>query len=349
MKRMASILFVLVFLTGCGSYVPIVTTETTTSGETQKTETTASVPASVEVSVSEQTGDEEPEAIPEPVVKSLAEMDETEIRAYISECEENATGLENRKSGYEELLALDVMTAEDFYLYALTVKQMGDEYNAADILWDMYRLFPTEETYNQLSEWEYVISSLPEWAGDITDADKLTAAVCGLMKDGSFAADYMWNSETTLSRKTVYEDDGIKLRMSSSGKNTKILAEYTDGTVVRFEYAGGNTVYYSEAPAEKEGRYSFVLSFGGKDKQKFVGTFKEDYCVGDLTLTVSGTKYTGTFTDKGITKEEQISGVKGVIFAYDSKKKKYLYESGVKKDEFKITKEYLGVPEFIIE
>jgi tetratricopeptide (TPR) repeat protein len=261
-------------------------------------------------------------------------LTEADCRKEIAELGNDTEALKKAAEYYEELLARDAFTEDDYKALADVYEQLGDTQSCKNILWKLYRLYPTREHADKLSEL-------------IVEADTTDAAVSNLMD--SFIAFSSENNATELSSLVTSDDWKEILWLDNGVISLHTLCTYQDKTlqitsgmyetIVTCLDSGGNFVYYENNEAGSsiiktvlsEGAYSgdtYEYSYDADSNmyRQMEVTLVDNICTGNIFVNYEGVSYAGEFNSDGTADVEQIEGVDGVIYAYETDGNTYLYQ-----------------------
>lgn len=282
---------------------------------------------------------------------------ETEYRQEIAKLQGDASAADTLQEYYEQLLAMDVFTEEDYVALAAIYAEQGRQEQQADMLTRVHKLYPSMEYVEALSE---LI-----WKKDSSDTE--TANLIGQLMELLHAEDAQgisllvaseeWQSAMQselvgVVTRTVYTDGNQTVQISSDTFATDILCLSGSGELLSYEgdMQGDRIVKGTWADGSYQGAFS-MSNFDAEHSllSSFHGTMQENICVEELQINYEGTEYTGHFDEQGGTTEEQLAEVNGdggVIYAYSHSGNQYLYMDNSTVDVFRIDADYLGMPVF---
>ena len=296
---------------------------------------------------------EEPVATARPVES----FTEEELRQAISDLQEDEAALSRKQEYYERLLAMDVFREEDYEELARIYGNMGDWQGQRRILFKLLRLYPSVEHAEMLSavtvyrdDTEEAMVSL---AGQIKTAMEIQDAVT--LRNLALSEEWrhlLQEDLDAIETHTRYQAGEEILQIAAGGPAVEITWRdgqghflfYQGDTVAAVlgsasltdrEYAGDVKVIYSDAE--------------GNVTKSFQGTLKNGVCVGELKIVYQGVEYMGTFLEDGSTAEEQPAEILeqgGVVYAYSSDGRTYLYEENEELMNFRVAPAFLGLPEY---
>jgi len=255
---------------------------------------------------------------------------------------------------YEELLARDAFQENDFLALAEVYALLGDAEEQRDTLWRLYRLYPTEANAD-------ILSSL------VVEVDDTDAAVVELINrwktemEGGNAAELrnliaseewknaLWLDTGALIQKTRYVSAGENVQITSDTCEAEIACLGQDG---EFLYYRCNELGTIMADATlRDGIYSGPATISYFDAEgalykRISCSLQNNICVDKIDISYDGNTYGGKLNEDGTTMEEQISKVKGTIYAYTGNGRSYLYQPDTAAEDFVIDSKFVGLPEF---
>ena len=257
---------------------------------------------------------------------------------------------------YNEFSNIYQLTEDEYLDFAAAYSEIGDANSQRDILHKLYRLDPSKEHGEMMSDVAYVISDadngetidILQSLADVLDAasaeDFTTKAITDIVGTDAWKESFYIDNGTFTSH-TVYsgsaiDSDIMSDKIITKGKITR------DGKLYSFDVsAAGCTIGVCELSENNpEGGFSvFEYDSDGNLTLKKSGNIKDGHCVGDLTVVLNGTEYKGTFGDDGLTSETQQEGLEGVVYAYDASETNYLYVEGKTAEEWKADLEFVGI------
>ncbi|MCM1024980.1 MAG: hypothetical protein NC432_00970 [Roseburia sp.] len=304
--------------------------------------------------------DPEPEILqtPAPTPAPPAEpVTEEELRSAIAELGGTEDAAAQKQEYYERLYAMDLFGEEDYLALAEIYGGEGDWESQRLMLYKVLRLYPSREYAQMLSD--IVIRSdnsdeeLASLVSQITVAleQQELPALTALFHDPQWLR--LFPAELTgIESKLQYTDNGGVLQITTDNLTTEMTWRTASDSLFLYRNDSSGTLLLSASL--ESGVYSGTFSIAyfdpsGAEVRFAQGTLSGGVCVDQLTIRYQGTEYQGTFSSAGATQEEQLKEVsqKGnVIYAYDSKKKTYLYQKGTTVSEFRIDAAFLGLPEY---
>ncbi|MBQ7920027.1 MAG: hypothetical protein IJ324_08830 [Lachnospiraceae bacterium] len=244
---------------------------------------------------------------------------------------------------------------EDYVSLAELYAQVGNEEARRETIYRVLRLYPSEEYIDMLSDMVKTITLPDEQAqGMLTELEGYLASE-DLTNAKAVLNGEQWNSLfrgelDVITGKTRLVGDEVCYQVETDALETELTVLYTDGRVKYFKTNAEGSCYFEGTWAENGyvGDFTHIFwdSVDGM-QSRYHGTLQDGYCVDELTVLYDGTTYTGEFTADGTTKEKQIDKVKKknqVIYAYNSKKTKYLYVEEADVADWKLTMDKFGFP-----
>ncbi len=153
-------------------------------------------------------------------------------------------------------------------------------------------------------------------------------------------------------RKTEFTGERT-IQVASDAYTTTAAAETEDGSYWYFAVDADGMIIAETGYADGVYQGGCRISYFDRSNElirDFTGTFQENICVGEFSVTYDGVVYSGKLKEDGTTAEEQIDEVSeegNVIYAY-AEDGSYLYEPDASEESFVIGREYLGLPEKLV-
>lgn len=282
---------------------------------------------------------------------------EEELRQAILTLQENQEDMAQKQEYYERLLAMDVFGEEDYEELARIYGSKGDWQRQRRILFKLLRLYPSEEhaallsavtVYRDDTEGEMAVL-----AGQIREALELqdAAALRALTATGEWRR-LLQEDMDAIETRTCYRAGEETLQVSAGGSAVEITC--LDGQGYLMFYRDENDRIVLGGATLRDGVYTGdvrVSYFDGEGNvtHSVQGTLGNGVCVGQVTIAYQGVEYAGTFAEDGTTVEEQLKEVTergGVVYAYGSGGKAYLYQENVGPEDFRIDTVFLELPEY---
>lgn len=251
------------------------------------------------------------------------------------------------------------ITLDEYFTWAKLLANENDDISARKILWRAYRIYPEKRTSDALAEFvmdinaddeEYnqkfeMISLLKEaFEQDSLNLELLDTSE---WKENFWLGEGVFNTNTRLNT-----EDGF-IQVSSLVDSTCVLCVHEDNTFEYYVINNDNALYVSGS--YKDLLLGASLSYDGDEcirwykgnelHREVSCTVANNLLVGQLDIIINGTSYEGSFDENGKTLEEQPPKVEGVVYAYSSNKKKYLYSE---EEELVANISLIGLPEINI-
>lgn len=315
-------------LTGCGG------TESTTNGNADLEEDN--------VNIAEETVIEGNELVTEEDYRNA-------IKIY------DNSDLTGKVELYKAFSTVYQLTEDEYIEYASICGETGDTNAQRDILHKLYRLDPTKEHGEMMSAVPYTITD--EENESVNSLQNLADILDGASSEGfsinavsDFVATDAWKNtfyidNGTFSSHTICEGNSIAGDITSDRILTKGIIKRNGKQMIFETSAIGSTISQCELSENNlEGNFSiFEYDSDGSLSVAKNGTIKDGHCVGDIYINLGGIEYKGSFDDDGLTKEAQVEGVDGAIFAYDEGHRNYLYATGEDSKIWRADLEYIGI------
>lgn len=304
----------------------------------------------------------EQESLPAPAPSpSAAEpakpVTEEALRGAIADLGTAEDTILQRQDCYERLYAMDLFKEEDYLALAQIYGDQGNWEQQRSMLSKVLRLYPSREYAQMLSDIVIRLNGsdgeAAGLAGQITAAleQQDVLALSGLPQDTQWATFFEENLKGIETRVQYTDEDGV-LQITTDSLATDITWHRASGELYIYRNDSDGSLLISAV--WKDGAYDGPFSTtyfdpSGAELKSAQGILSDGVCVGLLTIRCQGNEYQGTFDDKGTTLEEQLKEVSqrgDVVYAYDSKKKTYLYQQATTVPEFRIDVVFLGLPEY---
>lgn len=298
-----------------------------------------------------------PTATPAATAPPTDPFTEEELRRAILELKDDEQDMAQKQEYYERLLAMDVFGEGDYEELARIYGSRGDWQGQRRMLFKLLRLYPSEEHARMLSEVTVY--------RDDTEEDM--AVLAGQIRGALEQQDAMTLKALTATqewKRLLQEDlDAIETRTCyQAGEETLQVAAGGPAVEITCRSEQGNLMFYRQESDQivlgsailQDGAYAGEVKVSYCDGEGNVihtiqGTMKNSMCVGPVTIVYQGVEYTGTFSEEGVTVEEQLKEVTeqgGVVYAYGSGGKAYLYQVNAVPADFRIDTAFLGLPEY---
>lgn len=251
----------------------------------------------------------------------------------------------------------DVLSEEDYIKMAEAYEEQGNSAAQRETLIELHKHYPSEDYVKQIS-------------GIVVQKDSSDTMVAGLMDN---LINYLLEDDADGLRKLVDSDEwkqqlqdtlvGVQRKTEFTGEQTiqvvsdayttTAAAQLDTDTYLYFTVDAGGMITaevgYADGSYQDECRISY---FNENDMliRDFTGTFMDNVCVEDFSITYEEIIYSGTLQEDGTTAEEQIEEVTedgNVIYAY-AEDGSFLYEPDEDVETFVIDREYLGLPQTLV-
>lgn len=257
----------------------------------------------------------------------------------------------------EQELRLDqgLFVEEDYLALAELYRQAGNQEAGRAIIYRALRLYPSEKYIDILSDMTKIVT-MPE--EDIREM--LTELEGYWVSQDISSVRTLINSEKwkslfggeldVITGRTLLLDTEVRYQVASDALETVVTAFYADGKVKYFITNADGSKYLDATLKDNtyEGDFTYAFWDGTDELQsRYCGTLQDGHCVDELTIYYDGATYVGEFAEDGTTKEKQIdktSKKNQVIYAYNSKKTKYLYVADAKVSEWMLTVDKFALP-----
>jgi hypothetical protein len=279
---------------------------------------------------------------------------EADYRRAIAESGNDVQSLEDQKSYYETLLAMDCFTEDDYISLAQIYGLLGDEDNQRSILIKLHRLYPSLEHAELISEVivhaddaDEQVSALLQQFSSIAESTDI-ASFSALISSETWKS-VMQDSLVGVTRQTSYQGEKDYFITSDSFQTTLQWDDET-GSRVCWRMEDDNVTIVTAKVDETgfQGDFSSVIyDLEGNQIRSVSGTMKDNICVGSIHFWFNGINYSGTCNEDGSTAETQIDEqlqVGNIIYAYSEDSSGYLYAQDTTLSDFHITADYLDLP-----
>ena len=322
----------------------------TACGEPDTSQNSSTVPESVY----EQPSTPTPTPTPAP---STGPSTEEELRDAIAKLGAAEDTTPQRQDYYEKLYAMDLFGEEDYLALAQIYANQGNWEQQRSMLSKVLRLYPSREYAQMLSD--IVIrgdssdQTLAALAGQIIPAleQQDAQALLGLIQNTQWRQVFPETLDG-IETKVHYTDNGGVLQIFTDGLTAELTWHTASGGFFLCRNDSAGTLLLSaflENNAYNGPFSASCLDPSGAELKFVQGTLSGGVCIDRLTIRYQGTEYQGTFDNAGKTEEEQLKEVLqkgGVLYAYDTKQKTYLYQQDTTVEEFRIDTAFLGLPEY---
>ena len=276
---------------------------------------------------------------------------EEDYRNAIAGESDNAKKLEI----YREFAAGYKLKEDEYLDYAALCGEAGDTAAQRDVLFTLYRMDPTEEHGEMLSE--VTVKLTPN---DDAEAGELLKKLVDVLKncegedfDPEAVKEIILSDEW---KKSFYIDNGTFTSnteyegstVSSDTLSTRaVITEGDMRYLCEVNYDGVNVGRVEAKDGASSGKYYYrQLDDENVDIISVNGYINEGHYVNQADFTVGSTVYHGSFDDAGHTKEEQPEGFEGVVYAYTDDKTNYLYVENADASDWVADVSDMGFGEF---
>ena len=278
-----------------------------------------------------------------------AQMDTDALRAGLAG---GALSAAERQQYYEELLARDLFTEQDYLDLAQLYADAGDTAAQRRMLWQALHLYPSDAYAERLER------LIVERDASSAEAAALIASLKQALEERSASALRMlvasgdWRSvmqeaPEMFTTRTRYRDTALTAQIVSDDFETTVCLLDGGGGYLygRVNEAGALIASAQYTGGAYEGAAA-VRWFDAQDElyKDYAVTLQGNVCVGELTVTYDGVTYTGTLDENGKSTEKQQTNANGVVYAYQNGGNKYLYLEGVTEEDFRLDCTAIGLP-----
>ncbi len=282
---------------------------------------------------------------------------EEEYRQEIAKLEKDTTAIGTVREYYEQLLAMDVLTEEDYRKLAEIYAAEGNQQGQADLLTKVHRLYPSVEYVEALSAliWDKDSSDsdMAEFKGQIIDllSNENAEEMYHLINSDKWMNTLQSQLAGVITR-TRYVDGEQTIQISSDPYVTEIVSMLDKKEMLYYKWDGKGTTIVKAELADGHYQGAFTMALFEEEhslKCRYSGTMQGNVCIDELQITYEGKEYMGHFDEKGVTLEEQIASVTkngDVIYAYTENERNYLYEKENTVADFRIDSVLLNLPTY---
>lgn len=291
------------------------------------------------------TGEDGPSSVP----LSPAQMEADALRAGLSE---GALSDAERQEYYEELLARDLFTEQDYLDLAQLYADRGDAAAQRRMLWQVLHLYPSDAYAERLERLivERDASSEANAAliANLRQAleERSASALRMLIASGDWRS-IMQEAPEMYATRTRYRDGTLTVQIVSDDFETTVCVLDGGGSYLygRVNAAGALIAAAQYTGGAYEGEAA-VCWFDAENElyKDYAVTLQGNVCVGELKVVYDGITYTGTLDESGKSQEQQQSNANGVVYAYQEGGNKYLYLEDVTADDFLLDCTAIGLP-----
>ena len=283
---------------------------------------------------------------------------EEELRQAIAQSGSGEEALDLKREYYEQLLGMDAFEEADYVALAQVYSDLEEKMLQRDILSKVLRLYPSREYAEQVSaivvqengENEEMVALAEQMMAALDLHD--TVALQGLTGQEEWRR-ILQGGMLGVETRTRYCQGEDVLQIGADGARTEITWLGADG---RFcFYQGDETGAVLGEAVLKDGAYNGAATVAYSDAEgnivrSYSGTLQDGICVDQITVEYQGGTYTGKLNADGTTAEEQyqkVTDAGGVVYAYTSDGKAYLYQEEAAPESFRMDAAYLGFPEYL--
>lgn len=253
---------------------------------------------------------------------------------------------------YEELLARDLFTEQDYLDLAQLYADMGDAAAQRRMLWQVLHLYPSDAYAERLErlivERDASSEETAALIGSLRQAleERNASALRVLVASGDWRS-IMQEAPEMFATRTRYRDGTLTVQIVSDDFETTVCLLDGGGSYLygRVNEAGALIAAAQYTGGAYEGEAA-VCWFDAQDDpyKDYAVTLQGNVCVGGLTVVYDGVTYTGTLDENGASTEQQQSNANGVVYAYQSGGNRYLYLEGVAAEDFRLECTDIGLP-----
>lgn len=280
---------------------------------------------------------------------SPARMGSDALRAGLSG---SALSTAERQAYYEELLARDLFTEQDYLDLAQLYADAGDTAAQRRMLWQVLHLYPSDAYAERLErlivERDASSEAAAALVGSLKQAleERSASALRLLIASGDWRS-VMQEAPEMYATRTRYRDGTMTAQIVSDDFETTVCLLDGGGSYLyaRVNAAGALIAAAQYTGGAYEGEAAVYWFDAQNDLYKnYAVTLQGNVCVGALTVVYDGITYTGTLDENGKSKEEQQSNANGVVYAYQNGGNGYLYLEGATKEDFRLDCTAIGLP-----
>ena len=263
-------------------------------------------------------------------------------------------GLNNaeRQAYYEELLARDLFTEQDYQDLAQLYADAGNDAAQRRMLWQVLHLYPSDAYAERLERLIVERDASSEAAAALIDnlkqalEERSASALRMLVASGDWRS-IMQEAPEMYATRTRYRDGTLTVQIVSDDFETTVCLLDGGGSYLygRINEAGALIASAQYTGGAYEGEAA-VCWFDAQNElyKDYAVTLQGNVCVGELTVVYDGVTYTGTLDESGKSQEQQQSNANGVVYAYQSGGNKYLYLEDTTVDDFRLECTDIGLP-----
>lgn len=254
---------------------------------------------------------------------------------------------------YDEFSSNYMMEEDEYLEYADLCKKTGDTTKARDVLWMLYRIKPSKECGEKMSECAYDLSNSDSAVSLLNDMASLIKSSSQEGWDVNSLVDAVstdeWKSvfyiDSGVFTSVSHVDcDGFTADISSDSLSTSILID--DGVMkyeALVETVDRKVSYSGNEVSDYTGEFYEAIYESEEIKSMKKGEIADEHLVGKFYILMDKIEYLGDFDENGHTTLEQHEDVDGVIYAYDANERQYLYAEGEAVENWVISPNYIGL------
>ena len=282
-------------------------------------------------------------------------VEDTNATSEVQSTEQAPLTLEEQIAEQEFRMGQGLFAEADYAALAKLYEQAGAQEAQRATIYRALRLYPSEDYIAMLSEMlRRVYEPDEEMQGVLAElegywADEDMGSLKSLINGEKWKLLFGGELEVITGRTLVLNGE-VRYQVVSDALETRVTAFYPEGKVKDYITNAEGSKYLDATlkDGSYEGDFTYVfLDSADKVQSRYEGTLQGGHCVGELTILSGGTTYSGEFDEDGTTKEKQIEKVtkkNRLIYAYNAKKTKYLYETDVKASDWTLAVEQFAFP-----
>ncbi len=280
---------------------------------------------------------------------SPAQMETDALRAGLADGTLSAA---ERQQYYEELLARDLFTEQDYLNLAQLYEDAGDSAAQRRMLWQMLHLYPSDAYAERLERLIVERDASSEETAALINSlkqalqERNASALRLLVASGDWRS-LLQEAPEMYATRTRYRDAALTAQIVSDDFETTVCLLDGEGGYLygRINEAGALIASAQYTQSAFEGAAS-VCWFDAQNElyKEYAAMLQGNVCVGELTVTYDGDTYTGTLDENGKSTEKQQTNANGVVYAYQNGGNKYLYLEGATEEDFRMDNTAIGLP-----
>lgn len=265
---------------------------------------------------------------------------------------DGALSAAQRQAYYEELMARDLFTEQDYLDLAQIYADAGDAAAQRRMLWQVLHLYPSDAYAERLErlivERDASSEETAALIGSLKQAleERSASALRMLIASGDWRS-IMQEAPEMYATRTRYRDGTLTVQIISDDFETTVCVLDGGGNYLygRVNAAGALIAAAQYTGGAYEGAAA-VCWFDAQNElyKDYAVTLQGNVCVGELTIVYDGVTYTGTLDENGKSNEQQQSNANGVVYAYQDGGNGYLYLEGVTAEDFRLECTDIGLP-----